>query len=260
MGEHETWFHLIPGVRSAEHALREALGMEGFLFGNKLNSHGGALNFVIMAMFTVVLVLLFAQRYRSHLRAAGDDGLVPERKFNARSIVETITGATLSMMAGVMGDKKARAFLPLIGSLAFFILFANLLGLFPGFIPATDSTNTNVGMAMVVFFATHYYGIKTNGMNHIKHLFGPVWWLAPLMFPIEIVSHVARPMSLTLRLAGNMIGDHKVLGIFLGLIPLVVPMPILVLGILVCVVQTLVFCLLSVVYIGMAVEEHHEAH
>jgi F-type H+-transporting ATPase subunit a len=253
MGEHETWFHLIPGVRSIESSARHALGEKSWFFGNEL--HG--LPHVIMAIFAVVICLWLAMGYRARLQAAGDGGVVPERKFNRRSIVETICEAALGMMSGIMGPKAARQFLPLIGSLALFILVSNLLGLVPGFLPATDATSTNIGMALIVFGATHYYGVKVNGSAHIKHLFGPVWWMAPLMFLIEVVSHIARPISLTLRLAGNMIGDHKVLSIFLGLVPIIVPMPVMVLGIIVCVVQTLVFCLLSVVYIGLAIEEHH---
>jgi len=253
MGEHETWFHLIPGVREAEHGLMHITGDKSLIFKNEL--HG--LPHVIMGIFAAVVCLWLAMRYRAGVQAAGDGGVVPERRFNVRSVVETICEAVLGMMSGIMGPKAARQFLPLIGSLAFFILVSNLLGLVPGFLPATDSSNTNVGMALIVFFATHYYGAKINGAAHFKHLLGPVWWLAPLMLIIELISHIARPISLTLRLAGNMIGDHKVLGIFLGLVPLIVPMPVMVLGLLVCVVQAMVFCLLSVVYIGMAIEEHH---
>ena len=114
----------------------------------------------------------------------------------------------------------------------------------------------------MVFFATHIYGFKENGMEHIKHMMGPVWWLAPLIFVIEFISHLARPLSLALRLAGNMIGDHKAVSIFMGLTYLVIPALLLGLGVIVCLVQTMVFCLLSAVYIGMAIEhhDHAEAH
>lgn len=115
-------------------------------------------------------------------------------------------------------------------------------------------------MALLVFFATHIYGIKEHGMAHIKHMAGPVLVLAPLIFVIELISHLARPLSLSLRLAGNMIGDHKALAIFLGLVPIAVPIPILALGMIVCIVQTLVFCLLSAVYVGMAIEHAEEGH
>lgn len=248
-----TWLHMIPGVEATEQSLIDMMGGKTLLLGNKLEH----LQHIFMGAFVVVLCVLLGSRYRKHLKAAGDEGLIPEKRFNARSVVETICSATLGVMSGIMGKKAAKAFFPFIGSLAFFILIANLLGLVPGFLPATESASTNLALAALVFFATHYYGIKVNGMEHIKHLFGPVWWLAPLMLPIELISHFARPLSLTLRLAGNMIGDHKVLGLFLGLVPLVVPVPIIVLGIIVCVVQSLVFCMLSVVYIGMAIEEHH---
>lgn len=251
-----TWLHLIPGVDAAERSLIDAVGGKSLLLGNKLEH----LQHIFTGTLVVLLCLLLASRYRAHLAKAGDDGVVPERRFNARSIVETICTATLSIMSGIMGRDAAKRFFPFIGSLAFFILVANLLGLIPGFLPATESANTNLAMASLVFLATHVYGIKENGMAHILHLFGPVWWLGPLMFPIEIISHIARPLSLTLRLAGNMIGDHKVLGLFLGLAPIIVPVPIMVLGIIVCVVQALVFCMLSVVYIGMAIEHHEHEH
>jgi F-type H+-transporting ATPase subunit a len=244
---------MIPGVESAEKSLIDALGGKSLLLGNKLEH----LQHIFMGTLVVLLCVLLASRYKKHLTAAGDEGVVPESRFNARSVVEIICTATLSIMNGIMGKTAAKAFFPFIGSLALFILVSNLLGLIPGFLPATESANTNLALAGLVFLATHVYGLKVNGMDHIKHLFGPVWWLAPLMFPIEVISHLARPLSLTLRLAGNMIGDHKVLGLFLGLAPILVPVPIMVLGIIVCVVQALVFCMLSVVYIGLAIEEHH---
>src|SRR5262249_44802056 len=111
---------------------------------------------------------------------------------------------------------------------------------------------------------THIYGLKENGINHIKHLFGPIPWLAPLMFPIELISHMARPLSLGIRLMANMMADHLVLTIFLGLLPgalalfIPIPLPMYLLGTIVVVVQTLVFCLLSTVYISMAIE--HTEH
>jgi F-type H+-transporting ATPase subunit a len=100
--------------------------------------------------------------------------------------------------------------------------------------------------------------VRKNGIAYFKHFLGPVWWLAPLMLPLEIISHCVRPVSLSLRLLGNIFGDHTAGTIFFGLVPLVLPIPLLLLGVLVAVVQTLVFCLLSTVYIAMAVEAHEE--
>ncbi len=259
MGPHDTWFHLIPGVRDAEHSLAHALG-NGWVEGGEL--HG--LGHVIMALFILGLLTFLATKFKAAIGKSGDQGVVPSDKLDARGLVEIITDAVMGSMVPVMGHKASRQFLPLIGALAFFILFSNLAGLVPGLLPSTDTWTTTMACAIIVFGATHLYGLKVNGFNHIKHLFGPIWWLAPLMFPIEVISHLVRPVSLSLRLMGNMIGDHKVLGIFLTIVsvPLLIPVPIILLGTIVCVVQTLVFCLLSIVYIGMAIEEHHhdEAH
>ena len=106
--------------------------------------------------------------------------------------------------------------------------------------------------------STHVFGVMEHGLKYFKHFLGPVWWLAPLMLPIELVSHIARPLSLTLRLLGNMAADHKVVSSFFALVPLIVPVPFLILGVMVVIVQTLVFCLLSMVYIQGAVT--HEGH
>lgn len=256
LGEHETWFHLIPGVRNIEHTVAHALGT-GWMYGGEI--HG--LPHVIMALFVFGLLFLLGKKYTAALKAAGDEGVVPSPKLSARTVVEIIGEATLSSMAGVMGEKAAKRFFPLIGTMAFFILFSNLLGLVPGFLPATDAPQTTLACAIIIFVATHVYGLQANGMGHIKHMMGPIWWLAPLMLPIEMISHLARPLSLSLRLMGNMIGDHKVLALFVGMTYVFVPIPIMMLGIIVCVVQTLVFCMLSTVYIALAIEDqHHDEH
>jgi F-type H+-transporting ATPase subunit a len=166
-----------------------------------------------------------------------------------------------------MGEKNGRKYLPLIGTLACFIFFSNLLALIPGFVPPTTTLKTNVALALTVFFITHIEGIRAQGLvNYLKHFAGPLWWLAWIMIPIELIGHLARPLSLSLRLMGNMVSDHKVVGVFFGLVPLLVPVPFLILGAMVVVIQTLVFCLLSMVYINMAVsghdhdEDHGDAH
>jgi F-type H+-transporting ATPase subunit a len=194
----------------------------------------------------------------------GKGELVPTNKLTIRNFVEIMVGVCYRMMSDIMGEKPARYFLPLIGSCAFFILFSNALGLVPGFMPPTSNFNTTLGCGIVVFITTHIYGLKVNGFNHIKHLFGPkigFWWLPLmiLMFLIELISHFARPLSLGIRLMANMTADHLVLTIFTALVPFIIPVPMYVLGAVVVIVQTLVFCLLSTVYIGMAVEEaeHH---
>ena len=258
MGEHDTWFSFIPGFRELESQYVEQLDTS-LLLGNKIVD----LHYIPMAIFVSILCILLGLRYVRSLKNDPNGGVIPESRFNLRSIVEVVCDYALGMMAGMMGEKAARHFLPFIGTFAFFIMFGNLIGLVPGFLAPTDSVNTTAACAILVFIATHVYGLKENGWDHIKHLMGPIWWLAPLMFPIEVISHIVRPVSLALRLAGNMIGDHKVVTLFIGLTFIVVPVPIMALGVIVCMVQTLVFCLLSVVYIAMAIEKHDdhaEAH
>lgn len=255
IGDHETWFHLIPGVRELDHALAERLLIDGkgWIFDTPIHRFPH----IYTALLVLVLLVIIGLMYRAQVQ--GDAGIVPQKRFGLRSVVDGITDFTRQQMAGIMGEKAARAFLPFIGAFAFFILFSNLIGLVPGFLPPTESVNTTAACALLVFFATHIYGFKTNGMGHIKHMAGPVLALAPLIFVIELIGHLARPLSLSLRLAGNMIGDHMALTNFLSLTYLVVPIAILGLGIIVCLVQTLVFCLLSTVYIGLAIEpqDHH---
>ena len=157
-----------------------------------------------------------------------------------------------------MGPKHARRYLPLIGSIFLFILFSNLLSLIPGFIPPTSTLKTNLGLAVMVFLLTHVFGVVAHGPKYFKHFLGPIWWLAPLMLPLEIISHVARPVSLSLRLLGNIVADHKVPAIFFTLIPLVIPVPFLAMGVFVAVVQAVVFSILSTIYIASAIA--HEEH
>ena len=250
----QTWLSLIPAVEQLEKDLAHSVG-NSLLFDKPVHD----VHQVTVGFLVFVFLIFAAVRFRSALKNDAEGGIIPEAKFNLRSIFEVVTDYTLNVMTGIMGPKAARYFLPFIGTFAFFIMFSNLIGLLPGFLPPTDSLNTTVPCAVMVFMATHIYGLKENGFEHIKHMMGPVWWLAPLIFVIEVISHIARPVSLALRLAGNMIGDHKAVSIFLGLTYLVVPVALLGLGVIVCLVQTMVFCLLSVVYIGMAIEHHDHA-
>jgi F-type H+-transporting ATPase subunit a len=215
------------------------------------------------ALFVLGIIVVVSVITDTSIRD-GQGELVPPNKLTVRNFVELLTGICFRMMSDIMGEPAARKFLPLIGTCAFFILFSNALGLVPGFLPPTSNFNTTLACGIVVFFATHIYGLKVNGWHHIKHFFGPViglpWLpLMLLMFVIELISHIARPLSLGIRLMANMTADHLVLTIFLGLVPFLVPLPMYVLGAVVVVVQALVFSLLSTVYIGLAIEEaeHH---
>jgi F-type H+-transporting ATPase subunit a len=222
---------------------------------------------IYAALFVLSLIAVIGVATDTSIRNAGKDLLPPER-LTIRNFAELVVGGAFNMMAAMMGAKAARHFLPLVGACAFFILLSNALGLVPGFLPATDNFNTTLALGLVIFVTTHIYGLKVNGLNHIKHFFGPMisWKALPLMllmFPIELISNFVRPLSLGIRLMANMMADHLVLTIFLGLLPgflfwLPIPLPMYLLGTIVVLVQTLVFCLLSTVYISMSIE--HAEH
>jgi F-type H+-transporting ATPase subunit a len=255
MGEHETWFDLLPGYRNLEEFLRPYLERH-WQWAVFQETHF-SLAHVAGSVLVFLFVLLGALRFRSAL-ATAEGRLVPPPSFGFRNFFEIFTESFYNLMEQVMGPKNARRFLPLIGTLAFFIFFSNLLGLIPGFIPPTSTLKTNIAIACLVFVLTHVFGVMEHGPAYFKHFLGPVWWLAPLMLVIELISHVARPISLSLRLMGNILADHKVVFSFFTLVPILVPVPFLLLGVMVALIQTLVFCILTMVYISMAVA--HEEH
>jgi F-type H+-transporting ATPase subunit a len=257
----ESWFNLLPfyhAIEAAAAKLSAPFNDEGLTW--YAHESIGVQHVFALALVLLVLILIaaFAGAGLSNTKAA----IVPDEKLSARTFVELFVSTAYSMMSDIMGKKAARFFLPLIGTCGFVILFSNLLGLLPGFTPPTDSLNTTVAMTVVIIVCTHLFGLKENGLAYLKHFAGPVWWLAPLFILIEMISHfVARPLSLSIRLMANMFADHQVLGQVSNLVKWIVPVAPMLLGTLVCVVQTVVFCLLSTVYIAMAIEHHeHEDH
>jgi F-type H+-transporting ATPase subunit a len=173
-----------------------------------------------------------------------------------QNVMETVIGGFDSLITDTMGH-NGRKYFPLIATLGLFILTANLIGIIPGFESPTANINTNGAMAVVVFFSTHVVGVMTHGLKYFKQFLGPVWWLTFLMMPIEIIGHIARPLSLTVRLFGNIMGEDLVLGVVLFLVPFLVPLPVFVLMIFTSIIQTLVFMLLAMMYISGALEEGH---
>jgi len=186
--------------------------------------------------------------------------ILPPNKWGAAAFFDLLMEAILGLMTSMMPREKALRFLPLVTAAAIFILLSNLLGLVPGFVPPTQSFNTTLALGSIAFLYYNYQGIRTHGLlKYLKHFMGPMLALAPLMLAIELISHCVRPLSLGLRLMGNMFGDHQVLFIFMSFGLPLIPLPIMALGTLVCIVQTVVFTLLFIVYLALAVEEHaHE--
>lgn len=253
---------MMPAVLASEGAFTW-LGLLPFLHGD-----GAKYNALAHSTLAVTITLLLAWLARSSMmRAAkGPEGLIPEANLKPRNFFELYVEGILNMTRGVLGHDAER-FFPLIGGLFLYILVSNMLGLLPGFLPPTDQLNTNIPMALVVFAVYNISGIMRQGfVNYMKHFMGPVLWLAPLMFAIEIVSHLVRPLSLSVRLYGNIFGDHLVLEIFMNELPAVLgaalgyglPVIFLALGIFVSFIQAFVFSLLSTMYIGLAIA--HDDH
>ena len=257
MGEHGTWFDYLNRFswwRDLDHKAMELLGRKA---GTGMFPTGWTLTHVLGTLLVTLFVLWGGLAFFKGTKSA-DKGIVPPRKMNLRNFFEYMAESVYGLVEGAMGEKNAPRFLPLIGALWLFILFNNLYALIPGFAAPTDTLKTNVGIALAVFFLTHIYGVKEHGLAYFKHFLGPSPALIPLMLPIELISHIARPLSLAIRLMGNMMADHKVVMSFFALVPVLVPLPFLLLGLLVCFIQALVFCTLAMVYIGMAIE--HEEH
>ena len=181
-----------------------------------------------------------------------------------QNVFEAIFDAFSAFMEGPLG-KEGRHFFPLVFTLGTYIFLCNVIGILPGFMAPTSNLNTNVGCALTVFLATHYIGLRRNGMAYLKHFTGPIIWLAPLMIPIEIISHLSRPLSLTLRLFGNITGEELVLGVLMLLcLQIFLPLPwamqmFVIFG---SFIQAFVFTLLTMIYIAGSLEghDHDEEH
>lgn len=189
--------------------------------------------------------------------------IIPDKGITFRNVFEGLGQFIYNLCRNIMGEEEAKKYYTVIMLLFTFVFANNLIGLIPGFLPPTDNFNTTLALGIFVFLYYNYQGIRAQGIvGHIKHFMGPVWYLAVLIFPIEIISHTVRPLSLGLRLKGNMEGDHLVLSIFSGLVPYLVPIPFYVIGLFVCFMQAFVFTLLTMVYISLATahHDHDESH
>ena len=180
--------------------------------------------------------------------------LVPGK---GQNFFEIVVGGIEDFMVTVTGE-EGRWLLPIAGTVFLYILTCNLIGLVPGFFPPTASLNTTLSCALVVVVFTHIIGVKYHGAAYIKHFMGPVWWMVPIIMPIEIIGHLARILSLSFRLFGNMMGHELVLFILFMLAgAFFAPLPIMALGIFVAMVQAFVFFLLSIMYFTGAMEHAH---
>lgn len=216
----------------------------------------------------VALILLgLVMVARRSISAGGD--ILPEEGFSVRNLFEMLMELFLNVMEDIIGPHY-RKYAPLILSLWVYILFSNLFGLLPYFGPPTDKWSITISMALVVFFATHVYGVQAHGLGYFKHFISPVWpptiifiAISPVYLLIELIGHVARVLSLSIRLMANMTADHTVVSIFLMLTAPLIPVVFSGLGVIVCVLQAFIFSILATIYFSLAVAheggEEHEA-
>ena len=203
---------------------------------------------VIYSWVVMILLIFFGSL------AAKKLNLVPS---GAQNFFEVVVSGIEDFMVDVTGE-EGRWFFPVVATIFIYIMTCNLIGLVPGFFPPTASLNTTASCAITVFVFTHYIGIKYHGAKYIKHFLGPIWWMIPIIVPIEVIAHFARVLSLSFRLFGNMMGHELVLGILFFLAgAFFAPLPIMALGIFVALVQAFVFFLLSIIYFTGAMEHAH---
>jgi len=253
--EHTSFLTLL--LAHAKETLAHNAGYLGNSFVNGTPPTWRSTEAFISALCVALLLLVVALLGRGRLQRL-DDAVVPETRLSLATFIELFLGYFYDLAKSIMGPERAKKYFPVIGTSACFVFLSNLLALVPGAPVPTTHLGVTLGCALVVFILFNIYGLKENGLDYIKHLAGPAWYLAPLMFVIETISLLVRPLTLALRLMLNMAVDHLIVGIFAGLIAILVPLPFMLLGCLVLIVQTLVFTMLTCVYIGLATE--HEAH
>jgi len=207
-------------------------------------------DYIVMCLIVAVVLILFFGLASRRLN------LVPSKLQN---ILELIIQAFESILVEMIGE-RGKKYLPLIATIGLFILSCNLLGLVPGFMSPTSKLNVTLGCALVVFFYYHWQGIRFQGLfKYLKHFTGPIPLIAPLLIPIEIISHFSRPVSLSLRLFGNIFAEELLILVIASIIPFFLPLPFMAIAILTAIIQAFVFVLLSCIYIGGAVA-HEEEH
>lgn len=207
-------------------------------------------DYIVMCLIVALFLSLFFGF------AARKISFVPS---NRQSILELVIQAFEGLLVDTIGE-EGKKYLPLVATVGLFILCSNLIGLIPGFMSPTSKLNVTAGCALVVFCYYHWQGIRSQGLwKYLKHFAGPVPLLAPLMIPIEVISHFSRPVSLSIRLFGNIFAEEVLIVIMASIIPFFLPLPFMAIAIFTAVIQSFVFVLLTCIYIAGAVA-HEEEH
>ena len=219
--------------------------MEGvFTFFGAIN-HSHGFIFTTHVLLAAVLALVLAKMATKNMK------LVPT---GTQNVMEAYLQGTIAMGRDVIGESNARKYLPLVATIGMIVFMGNVIGIIPGFESPTGNINMTLPLALIVFVYYNFEGIRKNGVIHyFAHFMGPVKLLAPLMFPIEIVSHISRIISLSFRLFGNIKGDDLFLWVLLMLAPWIVPLPAFLLLTFSALLQTFIFMILTYVYLAGAV-------
>ena len=217
-------------------------------------------DFIVMSLLVLIFVSALSLLIRSRLSVENPGKL------------QLALEEAVSFLNGMLDDfigEKGRNYLPLVGTMFIFILLGNLMGLVPGLKSPTSNINVTLGCALTVFVYYQFHGFKEQGMiGYVKHFLVPAGapiWIAPIYFPIEIISHVSRVLSLSVRLFGNIFGEDLVILILASIVPFVAPLPMMFLGLITSALQAYIFAMLTTIYVaGAVVVDHgadgHEAH
>jgi F-type H+-transporting ATPase subunit a len=225
--------------------LRWVLG----IFGTHVE-HGKNIipNHIVFAILATIIIVVFFKL------AAKNLSIFPGKM---QVVLESIYKFFRGLVDDMIGH-EGRKFIPVLATLGLFIAVSNIMGLLPEMESPTANLNTTVGCAIFVFFYYHYQGVKKHGVwGYIKTFMGPVWWLAWLFLPIEVVSHFSRPLSLSMRLFGNIFGEDLVIIIIASLVPFVAPLPVMALALFTSLLQAFIFVMLSTIYLAGAMSEEH---
>jgi F-type H+-transporting ATPase subunit a len=210
---------------------------------------------LVMCMVTVAIILGVGLFIRSRLSV--------DKPGKTQIVLEDLISFVVGMLREDIGPKGIR-YLGVVGTIGAFILIGNLMGQVPGLVPATMNINVTLACALVVWFYYHFQGVKEQGIvSYLKHFAAPPGIpvaLAPIMLPIEVISHLSRVMSLSLRLFGNIFGEKLIVLILASLVPFVVPLPIMFLGVIIGTLQALIFVKLTMIYLSTAVATEHDHH
>lgn len=230
--------------------------MEHFTWAGHLAGHSA--DATVTATLVMLMLVAWALVANRQLQAAANK-VEPDATLTARNAAEIFVEWFIGFAESILGP-KGRRYAPIYATFFLFIFAANLVGLLPGFSPPTGNFSVAFGLGVTSFLVYNAYGFQEKGVGYLTHFLGPIWWLTPLMLPLELIDNLVRPASLALRLFGNMTGDHLVLGIFTDLTKVVIPVAFYALGSFVSLIQAFVFTILGLVYLSLAIADHGHGH